>query len=118
MSLHGSKVLKKLRTRNSVEVAPFVDIIELNNRLIVANSQLLTEREEIQFINVKLKEETQKLRIKNTEADQQQVSILGYSKQALINGPAFALPCLFEGYSKSRLLPDSNPRAGLNQCPN
>ena len=76
MSLHGSKVLQKLRTRNSVEVAPFVDIIELNNRLIVANSQLLTEREEIQFINVKLKEETQKLRIKNTEADQEQVSIL------------------------------------------
>ena len=56
-------VLQKLRTRNCVEVAPFLDIIELNNRLIVANSQLLSEREEIQFINVKLKEETQKLRL-------------------------------------------------------
>ena len=52
---HGIKVLQKLRNRNCIEVAPFVDIIELNNRLIVANSQLLSEREEIQFVNVKLK---------------------------------------------------------------
>ena len=62
-TVHANKVLQKLRTRNCVEVAPFLDIIELNNRLIVANSQLLSEREEIQFINVKLKEETQKLRL-------------------------------------------------------
>ena len=61
-TVHANKVLQKLRTRNCVEVTPFIDIIELNNRLIVANSQLLSEREEIQFINVKLKEETQKLR--------------------------------------------------------
>ena len=62
-TVHANKVLQKLRARNCVEVAPFLDIIELNNRLIVANSQLLSEREEIQFINVKLKEETQKLRL-------------------------------------------------------
>ena len=62
-TVYANKVLQKLRTRNCVEVAPFLDIIELNNRLIVANSQLLSEREEIQFINVKLKEETQKLRL-------------------------------------------------------
>ena len=73
---HGIKVLQKLRNRNCIEVAPFVDIIELNNRLIVANSQLLSEREEIQFVNVKLKEETQKLRLKSSEADQEQVSVL------------------------------------------
>ena len=73
---HGIKVLQKLRHRNCIEVAPFVDIIELNNRLIVANSQLLSEREEIQFVNVKLKEETQKLRLKSSEADQEQVSVL------------------------------------------
>jgi len=75
-TVHANKVLQKLRTRNCVEVAPFLDIIELNNRLIVANSQLLSEREEIQFINVKLKEETQKLRVKSSEADQEQVSLL------------------------------------------
>jgi len=75
-TVHANKVLQKLRTRNCVEVAPFLDIIELNNRLIVANSQLLPEREEIQFINVKLKEETQKLRVKSSEADQEQVSLL------------------------------------------
>ena len=62
-SVHANKVLQKLRKRNCDEVAPFVDIIELNNRLIVANSQLLSEREEIQFVNVKLKEEAQKLRL-------------------------------------------------------
>merc|ERR1711962_920131 len=73
---YGIKVLQKLRHRNCIEVAPFVDIIELNNRLIVANSQLLSEREEIQFVNVKLKEETQKLRLKSSEADQEQVSVL------------------------------------------
>ncbi len=73
---HGQRVLELLRTRNRVEVAPFVDLIELNNRLIVANAQLQSEREQIEYVNIKLKEENQKAKSRACEADQEQVSHL------------------------------------------
>lgn len=76
MSSFGQKTLVKLRKRNRDEVLPFVQIIELNNRLILANSQLQSEREQIEFVNIKLKEENQKLKVKSCEVDSEQLSTL------------------------------------------
>ena len=72
----SQRILEKLRARNRLEVIPFADIVELNNRLSIANSQLSSQREQTEFINARLKEENGKLRHQSSEANQQQISVL------------------------------------------
>ena len=52
-----SKTLLKLKERNEHEVIPFVDLVTMNNQLLNANSQLTVEKEQLDYINSKLKED-------------------------------------------------------------
>lgn len=72
----ASKILLKLQRRNAREVDPFASLVELSSRLTIANGHLAGERDQLEFINSKLKEENQRLLKTTSEPDHERVSIL------------------------------------------
>ena len=72
----NERILAKLQKRNQEESLPFGALVDLSSRLLVANVNLATEREQFEFINGKLKEENQRLVQNKAEPDHEQVSVL------------------------------------------
>ena len=74
----NQRILAKLQKRNQEESLPFVALVDLSSRLLVANAHLATERDQFEFVNGKLKEENQRLvqAAGKAEPDHEQVSLL------------------------------------------
>ena len=56
-------ILNQLRSRNQREITPFQDLINVHNKIVERISSLQTENTQLNYINEKLKEEIQNLKI-------------------------------------------------------
>jgi autophagy-related protein 16 len=76
MARVASDVLNKLRERNQREVDPFLDLVSLHNQYLEKTNQLVCERDQLEYVNTKLKEENHALKGNASAAGVEQVSVL------------------------------------------
>ncbi len=75
---YAVNTLQKLRERNRKEITPFVDLIQLHNHSSLKIGSLRIEKEQLSFVNEKLKEENVGLKDK-----------LGTSESNVVSSEAF-----------------------------